>query len=198
MKKAKDLNYPQNLIPIITKPVEYPKLLNDSISEEEVVDIMKEALTDREYLLIQYRYKTGKTLEECGKIYGITKERIRQIEKRAFRKIRFRVYRSQLKRYHEELLSEYETLIRKISDVERELGFCKPEEVLTVDNLPIDSLDLSVRSHNALKREGVETIGQLKDMSVHDIYMIRNVGKLSENEIITKLKEKFNIELKGA
>lgn len=197
MKKAKYLNYPQNLIPIITKPVEYPKLLNDSISEEEVVDIMKEVLTDREYLLIQYRYKTGKTLEECGKIYGITKERIRQIEKRAFRKIRFRVYRSQLKRYHEELLSEYEALIRKISDVERELGFCKPEEVLTVDNLPIDSLDLSVRSHNALKREGVETIGQLKDMSVHDVHMIRNIGNISENEIITKLKEKFNIELKG-
>ena len=51
-----------------------------------------DTLTQRESDILQYRYglKTDepKTLEEIGHIYGLTKERIRQIESAALRKLR--------------------------------------------------------------------------------------------------------------
>ena len=49
------------------------------------------ALTDKEREVVKYRFGFyGKvyTLEEIGKIYGVTRERVRQIEARALRKVR--------------------------------------------------------------------------------------------------------------
>lgn len=64
---------------------EYEDLKKDI---EYVVSILKE----REQAVVRMRYGLGefgrKTLEEIGKIYGVTKECIRQTENRALRKIR--------------------------------------------------------------------------------------------------------------
>lgn len=50
-----------------------------------------EVLNDREKLVLQYRYGfidgEPKTLEECGKIFNLTRERVRQIEKNALKKL---------------------------------------------------------------------------------------------------------------
>lgn len=50
-----------------------------------------EVLNDREKLVLQYRYGfidgEPKTLEETGKIFNLTRERVRQIEKNALRKL---------------------------------------------------------------------------------------------------------------
>jgi RNA polymerase primary sigma factor len=45
-------------------------------------------LDERERAILWTRYRDGKTLEEAGKIYSITRERARQIEKEAKRKLR--------------------------------------------------------------------------------------------------------------
>ena len=52
-----------------------------------------EKLSDREraVLRIRYGFETGgefQTLEETGKVFGITRERARQIEMKALRKLR--------------------------------------------------------------------------------------------------------------
>ena len=44
-------------------------------------------LTKREKEVIHLRYAEGKTLSEIGDIYGVTRERIRQVEQKALRKI---------------------------------------------------------------------------------------------------------------
>lgn len=50
-----------------------------------------EVLNDREKLVLQYRYGfidgEPRTLEECGKIFNLTRERVRQIEKNALKKL---------------------------------------------------------------------------------------------------------------
>lgn len=50
--------------------------------------------------------------------------------------------------------------------------------------LPIDSLNLSVRSENALRVSGIETVEQLIDRSVSDLGDIKNLGEKSKTEII--------------
>lgn len=53
---------------------------------------------------------------------------------------------------------------------------------------PIEELDLSVRSYNCLKRQGVNTIGQLNECSEADLLNIRNFGAKSIEEVKDKLQ----------
>jgi DNA-directed RNA polymerase subunit alpha len=55
--------------------------------------------------------------------------------------------------------------------------------------LSIDDLDLSVRSYNCLKREGVTTVGELVQKSEQDLLDIRNFGQKSIEEVKQKLAE---------
>ncbi|MEA2588098.1 MAG: DNA-directed polymerase subunit alpha, partial [Actinomycetota bacterium] len=54
---------------------------------------------------------------------------------------------------------------------------------------PIEDLDLSVRSYNCLKREGVTTVGQLIERTEEDLLDIRNFGQKSIEEVKQKLAE---------
>jgi DNA-directed RNA polymerase subunit alpha len=53
--------------------------------------------------------------------------------------------------------------------------------------LPIDDLDLTVRSYNCLKREGVHTVGELVGRTESDLLDIRNFGQKSIDEVKIKL-----------
>ena len=53
--------------------------------------------------------------------------------------------------------------------------------------LPIEELDLTVRSYNCLKREGIHTVGELVARSEADLLDIRNFGAKSIDEVKVKL-----------
>src|SRR3954452_6516019 len=53
--------------------------------------------------------------------------------------------------------------------------------------LPIEELDLTVRSYNCLKREGIHTVGELVARSEADLLDIRNFGAKSIDEVKGKL-----------
>jgi len=53
--------------------------------------------------------------------------------------------------------------------------------------LPIEELDLTVRSYNCLKREGIHTVGELTSRSEADLMDIRNFGAKSIDEVKAKL-----------
>lgn len=63
------------------------------------------------------------------------------------------------------------------------------EEGDTLMDTPIEELDLSVRSYNCLKRQGVNTIGQLTECSEADLLNIRNFGAKSIEEVKDKLQQ---------
>lgn len=64
------------------------------------------------------------------------------------------------------------------------------------DDMLIDDLDLGVRSLNCLKREGIETVGDLLAKSEQELMCIPNFGRKSLDEVRERL-EANNLKLRG-
>ena len=64
-----------------------------------------------------------------------------------------------------------------------------PTDAFVAEQLstPIEQLDMTVRSYNCLKREGIHTVGELITRSEADLLDIRNFGAKSIEEIKVKL-----------
>ncbi len=68
-----------------------------------------------------------------------------------------------------------------------------PEEVLSslggdpIRETTVEDLDLTVRTYNCLKREGIATVGELMDRTEQELLEIRNFGSKSVDEIREKL-----------
>jgi DNA-directed RNA polymerase subunit alpha len=71
-----------------------------------------------------------------------------------------------------------------------EIGPAPVEVVLSSEMaMPIESLDLTVRSYNCLKREGINNVSELVALSEHQLINIRNFGQKSVDEVRDKLIE---------
>ncbi len=71
-----------------------------------------------------------------------------------------------------------------------EIGPSETDESLEEDyNQPIEELNLTQRSYNCLKREGIHTVGELTARSEADLMDIRNFGQKSITEVKEKLAE---------
>jgi DNA-directed RNA polymerase subunit alpha len=55
---------------------------------------------------------------------------------------------------------------------------------------PIEELDLSVRTYNALKRAQITKVGQVVEMSDDDLMAVRNFGRKSLDELRVKLAQR--------
>jgi DNA-directed RNA polymerase subunit alpha len=53
---------------------------------------------------------------------------------------------------------------------------------------PLEMLELSTRTYNALKRSGITTIGQVLEIAEKDLSNIRNMGAKSVEEIVAQLQ----------
>ncbi|GGA63597.1 DNA-directed RNA polymerase subunit alpha [Pseudoclavibacter endophyticus] len=89
-------------------------------------------------------------------------------------------------------LVELFSLARELNEESEgiELG---PTPIETGDStelaMPIEDLDLSVRSYNCLKREGIDTVAELVALSETQLMNIRNFGQKSVDEVRDKLTE---------
>lgn len=60
---------------------------------------------------------------------------------------------------------------------------------MDIKSLPIDRLNLSTRSYNVLRRNGISTIAELALLSGEDIFSIKNLGQKSAQKILNKLND---------
>lgn len=69
--------------------------------EEQMLDLLGDdpwgrltrGLPDRARTILEWRFRDGKTLEQCGALVGVTKERVRQIEADTLKAVRARIER---------------------------------------------------------------------------------------------------------
>ena len=176
-------------------------------------------LSDREQKVLEERFQDFKTLEEVGRDFNVTRERIRQMEAKALRKLRHPSRRNfilhgyiggaELKelKAREEQLDEREKEIEKrekaLQDIlvrykpkfdALKINIDMPLEMIQKNierSAGIETMDLSVRSYNCLKRLGVNTIMDLillvEGNDYLDLAKARNLGRKSLREIIEKL-----------
>lgn len=160
-------------------------------------------LTDREQKVLEMRFVHDLTYEQCGYRFGVTRERIRQVEAKALRKLRnprfskhylldtldkaFKIdaERARLEREKQVLIERLNTLGEK---TER-------ENITPERQIDIAEMELSVRSFNCLKRAGINTLDDLSGKTMEDLMKVRNLGKRSLEEVVAKAKE-FGVIIK--
>ena len=65
-----------------------------------------------------------------------------------------------------------------------------------MDDVLIEELEFGVRSYNCLKREGIQTVGDLVSKTEAELLNIPNFGKKSIDEVKDKLAER-GLSLRG-
>ena len=74
-------------------------------------------------------------------------------------------------------------------DGDDELSDAASDSENKVFELSVEDLELSARSLNCLKKANINTVGELIQKDLNDLYNIKNFGKKSADEINAKLKE---------
>ncbi len=88
------------------------------------------------------------------------------------------------------ILSEHLNLFIDLSDRAKNAEIMVEKEETKKDKIlemTIEELDLSVRSYNCLKRAGINTLQELTSKTEEDMMKVRNLGKKSLEEVISKL-----------
>lgn len=157
-------------------------------------------LDEREQGILMQRYHDQQPRSVIANVYGITSERVRQIEVKACRKLQ----RIPNWNYIAYGVAGY---LRKVAAGEYSKGFTAgyragyqdgqkdaalgvqraygSDEVL---NQPIESLNLSVRAYNCLVAANCKRIGDVVRLSAEEISTMRQLGKVSANEIARAIK----------
>ena len=70
-----------------------------------------------------------------------------------------------------------------------QVGAAEDDSIPSDYAITVEELNLSVRSYNCLKREGINTVGDLVEKSEAELMDIRNFGQKSIDEVKAKLEE---------
>lgn len=178
---------------------------DESVVDKVNADALYKAvaeLPERVQKVIACRYKAHMTLEETGKCFGVTRERIRQLEQKGLRLLRH----PRIK-----FICDVEKIIKAKEEAEKERDRLKLENIELRDRLkisptewiekvvdpdiPIADMELSVRSYNALLRAGYKYVSDLDGIAMSDLMKIRYLGRKSALEIVSRLNE-YGIEVK--
>jgi DNA-directed RNA polymerase alpha subunit len=122
------------------------------------------------------------TLEEVGRMFRVIRERVRQIEAKAIRKLRHPVRARQLASYAGVAI---ESDLEPDPEVTAEERGPTPEAIA---NIPISDLELSIRSRRALENLGATTIGAIANLTELDMLALRNCGRITLDEVREHLR----------
>lgn len=95
--------------------------------------------------------------------------------------------------YAAKVMSEHLALFINLSEVGKDASVIGDDSSSAgpqvSEDMPIEDLELTVRSFNCLKRANISTVKQLQDMTPDQLQKVRNLGRKSLDEIMAKLDE---------
>lgn len=188
-----ELPYPFNII-------ESLKISEQDFTNEDIDNfdsIISDICTEREMETIKLFYAQRYTLNQIGKVYGITKERVRQIIAKGIRKVNYHLLRKNRMTIEQKEYEHRCKIREQMLEVLRETGVYTDDMTLEFGQLIvkekppllIKDLDLTTRTFNCFRRCGIETVEELAEKTDEDLMKIRNLGRKSFAEIKAKLKE---------
>lgn len=190
------LNYPDNLIDLFfSDDADVDITYIEEHFDKNFTELLL-TLSPRESECIRLYFKEGYTLESIAKQKGVTRERVRQIIAKGLRRlkhpsrIKYLRYGKELYELQNSVLKMKEALENKINIIAKRIAMPSlySVQVQAVEFIPIDVLELSVRSYNCLRRAGINTMGDLLLLSEDKLRTIRNLGNKSLREILMKLE----------
>lgn len=152
-------------------------------------------LEERERMILVERYGEGKVRAEIGGAIGISRERVRQIETKAIRKLRgvrnWRFITLGVAGYFKRIATSeynkgYSSGYQKGYEdgaADTAKGMSKIFDSYPVMRRPIESLNLSIWAHNCLIAAQCTTVGDVARLSEEKISTMRNFGKISADEV---------------
>ena len=204
----------------------YPYSLVEEIFEKEPESLMTDdqaagleyalsTLSEREQKAIRLYYKEEKNLEETGKEFNVTRERVRQILAKGVRKLRHKSRSNYILYGLEGCNARHETvnlerMIEKVNELHDELDMLEKayeerkaalqekmeaEELskqlpTATEALSVDEMELSVRSYNCLCRADLKTVGKICEAAEKgQLDRVRNLGRKCLIEILKRIKE---------
>ena len=211
----KKVKWPENLFRdlIWLDEFEGPEMPEDFLGTLEY--ILHSTMSEREMLVLRCRYQNEETYRVIGLRIGVQQERVRQILNKAIRRMR---HPSRLKYLKYGIAEQVERFGEQCRERAFKEGYqegiknakCENEEIEPIHNpygeqnivpissleeLPIEDLDLSVRAYNCMRVANIRTVGQLMSWSKAKLRRVRNLGKLTLLELEETL-QKHDIQLR--
>lgn len=194
-----ELEYPLNLLAAIAQNTNKEAPLNMTADRIRGLQYAMSTLEPREYEVLMYRYNSKYTLKAIGDIYGLSVERMRQVENKALRKLRtpsrwdyiklgiVGYWQHKKKHYFDQgyrtgYLDGYRTGVEDEKANRTNSYKNRPELNLTIENL-----ELSTRAFQCLRRMQCDRIGDVAEQTAEDITRTRNMGKVTMDEIARAL-----------
>lgn len=152
--------------------------------------IYNEYLTEREIYVIKMRFIKQLTLENVGKLLNVGRERIRQIEAIAIRKLRRGYITNSLVYKIDDDIENKKQELNKIKDeIEKYNNKIQTRRIVTKP-IHIYELNFSIRTTNSLIRANIDTLEKLVKYTLNnEILKTRSLGKKSYFEILNKLQD---------
>ena len=206
-----EAEYPMNLLNAIrgTDNSCIPDEKSLKIISENLEYVFDNLIEAKEASILKLRCKSYYSLGEVAKIFDLTKERVRQIEARALRKLRHPSRYNKIFSGHKllddieeknnvltlkknelsDLITESMNHIKILSDALNNVGIDVKTNVNTEISysLPLDEVGFSIRTYNCLKRAGYNTIKDICNATESDVMQVRNLGRRCFQEIRDKL-----------
>lgn len=182
-RKKEVKQYPENLLCAIIgeRNIEAIGFNSDMSIVGERLEKMLDTLLPREKEILHIRWKNRFSFQTVAEMYNLTKERIRQIENKALRKLRHPTRWAFIK-------DGIDIKAEKIKALE--LAKAKKEQKIQdfqFEKIEIEHLDFSVRAFNCLSRAGYRTLKDLLLATDEDLRNIRNAGPHTVNEVKNKI-----------
>ena len=196
-RKTRDIDWPYSLLDVIVDERDDMPIFTGTQDQIDGLQYALSTLFERECKCLLARYRDGETLVEAGKTFGVTRERIRQIEAKALRKLKHPSRMAYIRNglYGEEKRLALETLraAKERAEADAAAEVYQPEQ-RSAAGTTVEEMGLSVRSYNCLKRAGIERASDLMGLDYYQLLKIRNLGKKSVEEITATL---HNMGLRG-
>ena len=192
--KAQSYGYPENLIyDILGEEIELPHDIRASMAY--ILGLLSE--TSENYILLHY--KMGYPQQKIANMYGISRQAVNyQINNTLCHIRESSTMMEYLTRGIDSIVNEHKNAVitlnpDKITDIQTNLTTNIMHSEF--EKLPIEYLELHIRSYNCLKRNKINTITDILRLSAQELKNIPNIGKKSYTDITDKL-EKYGYRLR--